>query len=277
MNGRHNPLKENLTMDPGKLICRLTNPLLGRLGLRVSRIDPDQKRIISRYAVPPDYAVSRLAEIAKQLRFSPRAIVDVGASDGRWTKPALPLFPDAQFLVIEPLDQHAAALKALVQQESRVTWFQGLVGHEAGIACFMQCGYQSSLLRTRDGLTFGEPRDLPISTLDEIIHNRAFPAPEIIKLDIEGGELDALRGAVEALRSAVMIQVEINLIPFRKNLPLLDDLVGFMAGQGFRVLDVFGVHGRPLDGLPVQGECLFMKKNSPLMTDLRWAEGAAWS
>lgn len=126
-------------------------------------------------------------------------------------------------------------------------------------------------------MAFGEPRELPIFTLDEIICKMPFPAPEIIKLDIEGSELDALFGAVEALRSAVMVQVEVSLILFKKNLPLMGDLVGFMAEQGFRVLDVFGVYGRPLDGLPAQGECFFMKKDSSFMTDLRWAEGAEWS
>jgi FkbM family methyltransferase len=264
-------------MDTGKLICRLTNPLFGRLGLRVSRIDPDHDRIISQYAVPPAYAVSRLAWIAKALKFSPHAIVDVGASDGRWTTPALPLFPEARFLLVEPLDQHEAALKVLAQQERRITCFQGLVGRAAGTARFMQRGYQSSLLGTHDGSAFGETREQPIFTLDEIIRRLSFPSPDIIKLDIEGSELDALRGAVEALRSAVLVQVEVNLIPFKKDLPLMDDLVGFMTEQGFRVLDVFGVHGRPLDGLPAQGECFFMKKDSPLLTDLRWAEGAAWS
>ena len=264
-------------MDLGKLVCQLTNPFFGRLGLHVRRVDPDQKRIISQYAVPPDYAVNRLAWIAKQVKFSPRAIVDVGASDGRWTQPALPLFPDARFLLIEPLDQHTAALKALAQRESRITCFQGLVGRESGTVRFMQHGYQSSVLGTRDGTTFGEAKELPIFTLDEIIRTKRFPAPELIKLDIEGNELEALRGAVESLRSAVMVQVEVSLIPFKKDLPLMDDLVGFMAGQGFRVLDVFGVYGRPLDGLPVQGECLFMKKDSPFLTDLRWAEGAEWS
>jgi len=264
-------------MDIGKLVCRLTNPFFGRLGLRVSRIDPDQERLISQYAAPIDYAVRRLAWIAKQIKFSPRAIVDVGASDGRWTKPALPLFPDARFLLIEPLDQHEAALKALAQQEDRLSYFQGLVGRESGTVRFMQHGYQSSVLGTRDGTDFGETKELSMFTLDEVIRERQFPAPEIIKLDIEGCELEALHGATEALRSAVMVQVEVSLIPFKKDLPLMDDVVGFMAVQGFRVLDVFGVYGRPLDGLPVQGECFFIKKDSPFITDLRWAEGAKWS
>jgi FkbM family methyltransferase len=264
-------------MDVGKLVCRISNPFFNRLGLRVSRIDPDQERIISQYGLPADYAVRRLAWIANQLGFSPDAVVDVGASDGRWSRSALPLFPAARFLLVEPLDQHEPALKAFAQSERRVTYFQGLVGRESGTARFMQRGYQSSLLGTSDGSSFGSPKELPIFTLDEIIRLQSFPPPEIIKIDIEGGELDALRGATGALRSTVMVQVEVSLIPFKKDLPLMGDLVEFMSGQGFRVLDVFGVYGRPLDGLPVQGECFFMKKDSPLLKDLRWAEGAEWS
>ena len=75
-------------MDIGKLVCRVTNPVFGRLGLRVSRMDPDQERVISQYAVHPDYAVRRLAWIAGLVVSTSRANRNWNGSAGWRRSPA---------------------------------------------------------------------------------------------------------------------------------------------------------------------------------------------
>lgn len=264
-------------MDIGKWICDVSNRVYRRLGMRVVRMDLNDGRIITQYGSPPEVTLRRLSWMLGQLQFKPVAIVDVGASDGRWTRPALQFFPEARFLLIEPLSDHQTALATLQTQQPGVEFVQRLVGRAHGTATLMSNGFQSSVLPKLDGQSFGRPIEVAMSTLDEIIAEREFPAPDFIKLDIEGGELDALHGATQALASAQIVELEFSLIPFKKNLPLLDDIVIYMSDCGFRIMDVFGVYGRPLDGLPVQGECFFMRKDSPLLRDLRWSKEAAWS
>jgi hypothetical protein len=95
--------------------------------------------------------------------------------------------------------------------------------------------------------------------------------------DIKIDKLRALLGGRKALESAEVVEMEVSLLPFKKDLPLMDEVVSFMSSRGFRVFDCFGIFGRPLDGMPVQGECLFVKKNSKLLNDYRWGEGLSWS
>ena len=87
----------------------------------------------------------------------------------------------------------------------------------------------------------------------------------------------ALKGAQDSLAHAKVVQMEVSFFPFQKDIPLLGDIAAFMNQQGFRIFNIFGVYGRPLDGMPVQGECLFIKNDSSLISDMRWAEGLEWS
>ena len=41
--------------------------------------------------------------------------------------------------------------------------------------------------------------EVPLVALDEIWRKGSIPAPDVIKMDIEGGELEAIKGAVDLL------------------------------------------------------------------------------
>ena len=41
-------------------------------------------------------------------------VIDIGASDGRWSEVCAKHYPDAHYLLIEAQDPHEAALKAYV-------------------------------------------------------------------------------------------------------------------------------------------------------------------
>lgn len=221
--------------------------------------------------------IARLHAICGMLNFTPKAIVDIGASDGRWFLPASRVFADARFFLVEPLDQHAETLKALAMSNNRMTYCRALLGSEVTTKAFMIHGHQSSTYCNTRGETFGKVEERKTSLLDQVLEENNFPPPDLIKVDVEGGEIDVLKGGLKALQQAEIVEMEINFLPYRQNLPLFDDVVIFMSQQGFRVLDVFSVYGRPLDGLPAQGECLFIKKDSHLIKDVTWSRGLPWS
>lgn len=78
--------------------------------------------------------------------------------------------------------------------------------------------------------------DVRVTTLDEEMSRLGIPAVDYIKLDIEGYELAALRGATRILRESprLVIQTEIVLAHLQRYGFTLEDLVGFFAGLGYR-------------------------------------------
>jgi FkbM family methyltransferase len=256
-------------------ICRIANPFLRKLDLEMST--RGQRGIVPIAALSQREAVERIAWMKRQLGFEPKAIVDVGASDGRWALPAIDLFPEARFLLIEAQDAHRESLREIAEKNRRVTCYEGIVGEKKGRVTFMVHGHKSSLYGNSRGEEYGRAVEAEMNTLDEIVEAVGFPAPDMIKLDVEGAELRALSGGLRSLESAEVVEMEVSLIPFQKGIPLFHEVVGFMAERGFRVFDVFGIHGRPLDGLPAQGECIFIRADSSLIKDPRWGEGVPWS
>lgn len=75
------------------------------------------------------------------------------------------------------------------------------------------------------------------STLDTFYEtHEELTRPDFIKLDTQGTELDVLNGARECLRTASMVESEIEFLPLYQNQCLFEDVLGFMRDQGFDLL-----------------------------------------
>ncbi len=111
----------------------------------------------------------------------------------------------------------------------------------------------------------------PMTTLDALIRQRNFVAPDFIKLDVQGYEIEILKGAQQTLESAEVVQMEVNLIPIYKDAPLAHDAVRYMADRGFRVYDVGTFFRRPYDKALWQMDVFFVRSSSPLLASTRWS------
>lgn len=67
---------------------------------------------------------------------------------------------------------------------------------------------------------------------------------DLLKLDIQGAELDVLKGAANLLKRVVVISTEVEFVPLYKDQPLFADVDAYLRSQGF-VLHAFpGMVGR---------------------------------
>lgn len=72
---------------------------------------------------------------------------------------------------------------------------------------------------------------LRTQTLDSIIF--ANTVVDFMNIDIQGAELEALRGATRILGSARWVYLEVNEVELYENCPLLDEIDSFMDGKDF--------------------------------------------
>ncbi len=76
-------------------------------------------------------------------------------------------------------------------------------------------------------------RDVDTVRLDEVVDGPV----DFIKLDVQGGELDVLRGATNLLGDALAVHVEVEFIPIYASQPLFDDVFRFMVAAGYDMFD----------------------------------------
>ncbi len=70
--------------------------------------------------------------------------------------------------------------------------------------------------------------------------------PDYLKLDVQGGELDVLHGATNALASAVVLEVETEFVPLYQDQPLFGDVQLFLRAHGFVLHKFIDIAGRSL-------------------------------
>jgi FkbM family methyltransferase len=227
---------------------------------------------ISRYhakrATEPKVLRHCLEGMLQQVRdtgFAPATVIDVGAAMGSFTRTCHQFFPEAQYLLIEPVEEYLPALTKVVQTIPRASYdMKAAAASEQPVIVLNvhEDFVGSSLYReTEEGTGVnGVPRNVPAVTLDRLVAQRQAQPPYMIKVDVQGAELDVLSGAQMILRRAELVVLEVSLFQFFRGAPLFCDVVAYMKSQGFAPYDLFGLQYRPIDGALSQVDVVFVKE-----------------
>jgi hypothetical protein len=85
--------------------------------------------------------------------------------------------------------------------------------------------------------------------LDQVVREHGWPRPDLMKLDVQGAELDVLAGGTECLNHCRLVIIETSIRRYNLGGPLIDDSVEKMKGYGVRVFDVMECHYDTTDAL----------------------------
>jgi FkbM family methyltransferase len=186
-------------------------------------------------------------------------VVDVGAARGEWTIDCQRLFPEATYVLIEPLPDHVAGLTAISSRLPRVRVWSGAVGATEGKATIRTHGDQSSMLVANDAQFRGTDLEVPLRTLDSLVTTGELRRPDLVKLDVQGYELEVLRGANSVLEHAQVLLVELSFRRLYAGQPLAHEVIAFLGQRGFRIADVCTYSQRARDAALLQSDVLFVK------------------
>jgi len=199
--------------------------------------------------------------------FEPNGIIDIGAHVGDWTRSIKKVFPTTPVLMIEARESQSGVLKRACAEMPSVHHLIALLGSEPRDAVeFHAHETGSSLFRERSNV----PRSstmLPMRTLDEIVKaDIRLNAPLFLKLDVQGAELEVLRGATTTISLAEIVQLEVQLLHYNERAPSAAEVIAFMDERGFAIFDIAGFV-RPNDVDLVQIDLIFMRKSSAMRRD----------
>jgi FkbM family methyltransferase len=208
-------------------------------------------------------------QLAKTNGFRPAGIVDVGANVGDWARMATRLFPDVPITMIDGNRDFEGALGETARAIGpRATYAIGVMGPEPREAVrFYSIGTGSGVLP--ELTTFDrDVRELPMTTLDATLRagagGTAALAPLLTKIDVQGFELEVLRGGAETLSRTGLLILETSLLPYNEGAPLLAEVVAFLHAAGFVVYDFCGQFRRETDHTLCQTDLVFVPVGSAL-------------
>jgi FkbM family methyltransferase len=211
------------------------------------------------------------------LKEHPLYIIDIGASGGlhpRWNK-----FPfEFKALLFEPDPREFERLKS--QTSGKYIILNSVLSECAGEINFNLCKKQqissvyvpnfSFLNKFPEVERFEIVKTLSIytDTLDNQLNINSIIDIDFIKIDTQGHELPILKGAENALKNVVGIEVEVEFAPLYENQPLFPDVNEFIVKRGFELFDLrrhfwkrAGIknHGPDRKGQLVFGDALYFR------------------
>lgn len=207
----------------------------------------------------------------KKKGYSPDVVIDIGAYKGHWTIDFLEVFPDANILMLEAQENKETYLQKLAQKSKKVTYCIALLSSEDNKKVIFnenETASQINVLATKEHGFTGETK-ITI-TLDTLLKTLPFPKPNFLKLDVQGHEIEVLKGAANSLSTVSVCLLEVTLISLGDGSPLIIELMNFMDSLDFQMYDISQFMRRPYDKALHQLDILFVKKDSPWVTDKRW-------
>jgi len=98
-------------------------------------------------------------------------------------------------------------------------------------------------------------------TIDDVVKQYGISQIDVLKMDIQGGELDALKGAVETLRRGrvSIIYIEIEFVHIYENQPLFLDIANFLNNYNFGLYSFYNFNY--IKGQLAWADALFINKN----------------
>ncbi|CAO3439661.1 hypothetical protein [Azospirillum doebereinerae] len=194
--------------------------------------------------------------IPKELRPKLK-IVDVGAADlGPGTDPynALLSYDDVVVFGFEPNSEKCQQRNDNSGENKK--YFPKFVGDGSNRTFhIMQNPFTSSLYEPNDSiLNCFQRMNLPLISSEEVEticldDINELDAIDFLKIDVQGAELDVLRGANKLLSKTLIVHTEVEFIPMYKDQPLYSDVDIFLRERGFllhRFIDIFSRQMKPM-------------------------------
>lgn len=213
--------------------------------------------------LPVEYSQTNFNDDIKSLLPNANVILDCGANVGQMAESFRNLYPNAKIFSFEPVTsvfKKLAAkcnaigvepIKAAVGDHDGKDWINLTSSDEAN----SMLGFEPGNPCERWTKVVGR-EEIDVCTLDRWCEtNNIKPAQvDLVKLDIQGGEIKALQGAEKLLKEASAVYLEVSFVPMYKESPLFADVEDFLTQRGYRRHAIY-----PSDQPHNWGDALYVK------------------
>ena len=185
--------------------------------------------------------VRDLLKLRDDIGFVPATIVDAGASTGAWSRAAMHVYPDAALWAFEPVPSSFAALARLKAGHPRFSCFPYALGSSNGATTLYQNAFpdSSSTLPMTPRLAEVYPHASHATEIAveqrrlDAVTDVTMEAPALLKLDVQGAELQVLLGSGDLLDRTGVIIAEITFEELYSGQATYDELCTFLRRRGF--------------------------------------------
>lgn len=183
--------------------------------------------------------IDYLSTITEKFNFEPKVIYDIGSCVLHWTKEAGKIWPNAKFYLFEAMETveflynklgYEYSLGVLSDIEKDLIFYQSSVS-PGGNSYYKEDSWATEIHYREDS-----KRYVRTQTVDNIVKAKGFAYADLIKIDVQGCEIDVLKGMTETLRHCQHLIVELQHHQYNIGAPLNTESVPFIESLGFKLV-----------------------------------------
>jgi FkbM family methyltransferase len=200
-------------------------------------------------------------------RFNFDCVVDVGANKGQFSTFARVHFPRSRIVSFEPLEKPATVFETIFRDDPKTRLVRAAVAKERGTLTMQITANDdsSSVLKVGKLQTeiFGtvevDTCAVPAGPLTDFLEDGELSECNLLKIDVQGFELEVLHGAELLLDRFAAIYCELSFAELYAGQALASEVISYLFHQGFHLVGVYNIaFSQPQ--IPVQADMLFVPK-----------------
>jgi FkbM family methyltransferase len=193
-------------------------------------------------------------EYIKNMNINPKVIYDIGSSVLHWSKKAREIWPNAQFYLFEAMD----TVYEIYEDNKFFNYHLGVLSDSDGrVVDFYEnklfpggnSYYRENYNLNSESLKyFNEQTKFKkiTTTIDSIIKLKNWPKPDLVKMDIQGAELDVLKGGINTFKGCKDFILELQNVEYNIGAPMRETVIDYMLQNNYELISNFistGVDG----------------------------------
>lgn len=178
------------------------------------------------------------------IQYKPSVIFDIGAAVLHWTKEAKCVWPNAKYYAFEAVleveefykeygVEYALGVFSDVN-DKEITFYEDPVCL-GGNSYYRENVVYSPAAAKIYSDSAGKKR--LTTTIDTIVSQRRFDLPDFVKIDVQGAELDILRGMTNTLRTVNHLIVELQHVEYNVGAKQINESIPFIESLGFKLVN----------------------------------------
>jgi FkbM family methyltransferase len=210
------------------------------------------------------------AEHRKVLSSSLATVIDVGANRGQFALAARKWAPNARIVAFEPLPGPATIFRKVFRHDGAVILHQAAIGYASRQQTMHVSARDdsSSLLPISNLQVENFPGTAEVATLDvrvaplgAFLDAEFIIAPAMLKLDVQGFELEALQGCESLLPRFSHVYCECSFVELYCGQALACDVIDWLSARGFKLAGMFNP-AYDKRGRSLQADLLFQQDSN---------------
>jgi FkbM family methyltransferase len=206
-----------------------------------------------------DAMIQRLAQRSVPVQ----SVIDIGASDGKWSISCMKYFPNALYLAVEPLEERQEVLETNKCRFTNFDYALCVAGKVDGgeVNFNVTADLDGS---TVEGQNPGVSRTCRVRTLDSLATERNLSGPYLLKFDTHGYEKPILSGSSCVLANTTAIIMETYNFQLTPTSLRFHEMCTHLERLGFRPADIAEPMLRLHDKAFWQIDILFLKLDADM-------------